>query len=345
MSKEKMQCSLSNITLSTEPCKMIITGSITKIGVPSDGSPCGAQGKRTVFTQESINECAQTFVGMPLNCYLPDDWWGEPTDIFTDHGDTNIGYIRAIEQRGEDLMAEIVVWKENFWRESMLIMDAMDALGFSVEWFTTSKHEDDECVYIDKFEGAGCAILWQNRAAYKNTFIEKLAAKNNNRSDADMTEKEMKELVGKVADVVKASMDERLKTIEDAQMAMTKTLEGLNSAGDNSLSESINAIKETVDAIKAAQEENKATVEANKADIEAIKASMEQTADEDSDVGDEPNKASADEPTPAPKSGQQVVDNPLNGADDKAARLEKITASNMSLADKLKEITKVRMQG
>ena len=150
-----MKSSLTEVTMSSELGKMVINGCITKIGKASTGAPCGTDGKLAVFTAESIKKCADTFVGMPLNCTYPDGWFADGTDLFTNHGDMNIGYIRSVEAKDDNLMAEIVVWKDKFPEEAFMIVNGAEALGFSVEWYATQTHEDEENVYMDEFQGAG----------------------------------------------------------------------------------------------------------------------------------------------------------------------------------------------
>ena len=110
MKKSKINASLSEVTLSAEPNKMLITGCVATIGKASTGSPCGADGKLVAFTKEAVESCGKSFEGMPLNCTYPDGWFAEGTDLFTNHGTTNIGYIRKVYPHDDNLMAEVVVW-------------------------------------------------------------------------------------------------------------------------------------------------------------------------------------------------------------------------------------------
>ncbi len=331
--KTKINASLSNVTMSAETHKMIITGCITQIGKASTGAPCGAQGKRVVFTPESIEACAQSFVGMPLNCTYPDGWWGEGTDLFTDHGRTNIGYIREVHAEGENLMAELVVWKEKFPDEAYMILNGVDALGFSVEWYATKTHENEELVYMDEFEGCGCAILWQNCAAFGDTFIERLAAaRDKNRSDVEMTKEEMQELMKEFQAGVEKTLAEKLETIEKAQDEIKAALDSKASTED------VEGIKEQVEAAKEAAEKAKG-------EVEAMQAAAEKSAEEDGkDEPAEPTKAAAED-IPAPKAGQGIAPNPNVGEGDKEAEIGKINASAMNPLEKIREITKLRMKG
>lgn len=294
---------MSNITMSSELGKMVINGCITKINKASTGAPCGADGKLAVFTSESIKKCADTFVGMPLNCTYPEGFFTDGTDLFTGHGETNIGYIRSVEAKGDDLMAELVIWKDKFPEEAFMIVNGADSLGFSVEWYATKTHEDEDKVFMDEFQGAGCAILWKNCAAFSDTFIETLAAsmEKKNRSDKKMNEQEKKEII----DSIMAGLDEKLKDYE----------------------KKIEEIKASVDNVKGEVEESvKASIEEIKTDVEKAKDTVE-----------------ASKEVPAPET-QKIAPNPFEASKEetKEDKIAKINASDMSLAEKLREITKVR---
>lgn len=294
---------MTDITMSSELGKMVINGCITKINKASTGAPCGADGKLAVFTSESIKKCADTFVGMPLNCTYPEGFFADGTDLFTGHGETNIGYIRSVEAKGDDLMAELVIWKDKFPEEAFMIVNGADSLGFSVEWYATKTHEDEDKVFMDEFQGAGCAILWKNCAAFSDTFIETLAAsmEKKNRSDKKMNEQEKKEII----DSIMAGLDEKLKEYE----------------------KKIEEIKASVDNVKGEVEESvKASIEEIKADVEKAKDAVE-----------------ASKEVPAPET-QKIAPNPFEAdkEETKEDKIAKINASDMSLAEKLREITKVR---
>lgn len=294
---------MTNITMSSELGKMVIKGCIAKIGKASTGAPCGSDGKLVVFTSESIKKCADSFVGMPLDCTYPDGFFADGTELFTGHGETNIGYIRSVEAKDDNLMAEMVIWKDKFPEEAFMIVNGADSLGFSAEWYPTNTHEDDNTIFMDEFQGAGCAILWKNCAAFSDTFIETLAAsrEKKNRSDNSMNEQEKKEII----DSIMAGLDERLKGYE----------------------EKIEEIKASVEQVKGDVEESV------KASIEEVKSDMEKAKDE--------FKASV--AVPQPKT-QEVEENPFEASAEKSKdeKIAEINASDMSLAEKLREITKVR---
>lgn len=303
--KSKINAALSDISLSAEPNKMIIVGCVATIGKASTSAPCGSDGRQVAFTAAGIESCGKSFEGMPLNCTYPNGWFAEGTDLFTNHGETNIGFIRKVYANEDKLMAEIVVWKDKFPDEAWMIVNGMSALGFSLEWYAKATHEEDNVVFMDEFEGCGCAILWQNCAAFSDTFIEKLAAAKGKEGDDRMTNEEKEALVKEIAASVTASLEERLHKIEEGQEKMQGQVDDMKAAAD------------------------KAEVEAN----------PEPSAGEDEGEG-------AEEVPPVPQAAQHVEPNPnLDGGDDREAKLAEIKAADMSPLDKIREITKLRMQG
>ena len=338
---DPIKASLSNVSLSKEKNKMIITGCIAKVGEASTGSPCGAGGYFIVFTPESVEKCGKTFEGMPLNCVLPEGEWLPSEAILSGHGNSTIGYLRKIKVKDDNIMAEIVLWKEKYPWLAELTVNAMDALGFSVEMYPTVTHEDDKnnIQYIDEFEGVGCAMLWSNTAAFSQTFIEKIAA---NRSDKSMNEEMKKE----VSELIKAESDvqaENINKISEELKASTEVLDELKEAigAMTELKESFEQMKVQLDEQGQSINDLKASAEGVKElpsdELEKVKAELEEI------------KAGIAQPViPVPKAGQQVAENP-NLEDDKGAKLkaeiEKINASSMSNMDKLKAIARAKMEG
>ena len=150
-----------------------------------------------------------------------------------------------------------------------------------------------------------------------------------------MTKEEKDALVKEIAASVAESMEERIKSIEETQGEIKASLEAQVS-------------KEDLEAIKASIDEVKAAAEQAKNDVDEIKAAAEQKdeAPEDDEEGKEPEPMKGSkEDIPTPKAGQHVAGNPLLGDDDRDAKLAEIKASAMNPMDKIKEITKLRMQG
>ena len=326
MDKEKIKASLENVSISKEANKMIINGCIAKVGVPSTGSPCGAEGALVCFTQESVDKCAKSFEGMPLNVIAPNDYWYDGYEAFSGHGNTVVGYLRKVKQKEDNLMAEIVLWKDMNPALAELTISAMDSLGFSVEMYPTVTHNDDKAnvQFIDEFEGVGCAMLWSSSAAFSQTFIEKIAA---SRSDKDMNE-EMKKFI---EEQIAASLKEPMEKLQASIDSIVAKQDEIVRAAEAQAQADTAAEPEPVNEPSPAEPEpvNDAADEIAelKAEIEKLKASV----------------VAQDIPTPTAVGS--AAPNP-NVGDDKESKLkaeiEKINASAMAPLDKLKAIARAK---
>ena len=300
---------------------MIINGCIAKVGVPSTGSPCGANGALVCFTQESVDKCAKSFEGMPLNVIAPNDWWCEGYEAFSGHGDTVVGYLRKVKQKEDNLMAEIVLWKDMNPALAELTISAMDSLGFSVEMYPTVTHNDDKAnvQFIDEFEGVGCAMLWSSSAAFSQTFIEKIAA---SRSDKNMNEEMKKFIEEQIAASLKEPM-EKLQASIDSIVAKQDELVKAAEAQAQAQADTVEPAPAEPEPVDDAADE----IAELKAEIEKLKASV----------------VAQDIPTPTAVGS--VAPNP-NVEDDKESKLkaeiEKINASAMAPLDKLKAIARAK---
>lgn len=335
MEKELIKSSLSNVTLSAEPGKMIITGCVAKIGEASTGAPCGAMGRKVVFTEESIAKCGKTFEGMPLNCTFPEPYTDYSYEgVFTGHGDTNIGFLRKVKAKGNDLIAEMVIWKDKFPEQANLFVYAMDALGFSCEWYNTATHDEvvgkETYTYIDEFEGAGCAILWKDAAAFNQTFIEKLAAsKEQERNDDSMTNEEKQELIKEMVSAMSEVVDTKVKEVMEKVEANKVDIAPLQEKVELISAEIEKNGKAFEDYVLAQVEKEQAKVEAAKEVEVEQEEKIEASVEEKKDI-------------PVPTAVQHIEPNPNVG--DKVSELDKIYASDkMSPIEKLRAITKARM--
>ena len=335
MDRESIKASLENVSMSKEEGKMIISGCIAKVGEPSTGSPCGAGGYLICLTQEAVDKCAKSFEGMPINVVLPDEQWAGGYEAFSGHGSSIVGYMRKVKQKDTNLMAEIVLWKENNpWLAEMTV-NAMDALGFSVEMYPTEVRNDDKknIQYIDEFKGMGCAMLWSSSAAFSQTFIEKIAA-----SRSDKMNEEMKKFVEEQIEAANVEHAKSLAEVTELIGKLNASVEELvnkqeeMAAQADEIKASVEEIQKPAEPPQAAEpeppvEDKGDEVAELKAQLEAIKASIAQPA------------------IPTPKAGQNPAQNPNLGEDEDAkykAEVEKINASNMSPLDKLKAIAKAK---
>ena len=145
-----------------------------------------------------------------------------------------------------------------------------------------------------------------------------------------MTKEEKEALVKEIQAGIEAAMAEKLKEISDAQAEIKAALDAKVGA-------------EAIDEVKASVEKVCGEFEAFKAEAEK-EPEVEPEKEPEADPEVEPVKASAEE-IPAPKAGQGIVPNPNVGESDKEAKMKEIQASAMNPMDKLREITKLRMQG
>lgn len=336
----KLTLGMSNLKFSlseSHPNKMVIEGCITKINSASDGAPCGSDGKRIVFTQDSINKNYQSFELMPVNCTFPDGWFGDGTEVFTGHGSTNIGVIQKVWPEGEDLMAQIIVWKMLFPDISFMAVNGKDSLGFSIEVLADQTHDDNDngFLYIDEFTGTGCAMLWKNTAAFSGTYIRELVASLQNKKakdDVNMNEEQMKVLLDGFVANIKAEVGESISKVNEE---MGKLALGLAET-----QESLKAQAEEKKAAKLKAAEDKAKVEEEaklKAEQEKIKAAQKEA--------EEKAKFEAAKP-PVPGVGQFMMGNSdLKPTDaDRQKKLDEIYASNMSTLEKCKAVSRLNLQ-
>lgn len=321
--KQNLKISASNIEVQSSTNAMYIVGCICTINDSSVGSPCGADGRNIIISQEGADKCLKSFIGQPMNCIF--DGFGCSPDMFTGHGDkyygTYFGYIQDAWQEENKLMAKIVVWKEAFPELASTIINAQRSLGFSVELYPTELHEEDDHIIIDEFEGVGCALLWRNCASFgEKTYIDKLVASLENRNkkgkgDVEMTEQEMKQMTSMLTECVKAELSEVKKELE----------ERISGLGIEEMKASIDALKEPVKAEKEGVSAD-ALKEIIKAEIDKLKEEMKDKKD-----------------IPSPKSFKANSD---VGADEGnyIERLKKIDASNLDFATKIKRKAEVEFE-
>lgn len=292
---------------------MMVVGCITKIDEASTYAPCGTDGKRVVFTRESVEKCYKSYIGMPVNCTFPDWLFGEGTEVFTGHGDINIGCIEDCWIEGNDLMAKICIWKNTFPDIGFMVYNGAEALGFSVECYTNDSHQDDTqdgYVYVDEFTGVGCAMLWKNSAAFQDTYIRELAA---SRKKVDNLNKE--ELQGLLSEMF-AGLDTKFAEIKASVDAIDTKVEAQATELQASVDAKITEVKASID---AQTEQAKVVIEAS---VEQLKP-------------------------PTPTATQTVIANAdvANTKPSKAERIAQINANaGLSTLDKLKQIAKINME-
>lgn len=237
----KLQFEMSDTSISSShPNKMIITGCICTVGELSAHAPCGSGGRQVVIMQQAAQDNVKSFEGTPVNCIFS-DWF--PEDCLTGHDERQtIGNITSAWIDGNKIMAEVVVWKQNYPDIAFMILNAQEALGFSIEANINSYHNEGENIeIIDGFTGTGCAILWKKCAAFgEATYIKELAAsiyKKKGKGDVDMTQEEMKQL----SEMIAKAVDEKVQGLGiDEIKASIKDLK--DAKADDSVKDELNKI-------------------------------------------------------------------------------------------------------
>ena len=335
--KNNLKLNASNIEVQSSTNAMYVIGCICTIGDSSVGSLQGAGGKKIIISQECADKCIKSFVGQPMNCVF--EFWGDNSEIFTSHGDrfdgVYFGFIQDAWQEENRLMAKIVVWKEAFPELASTIINAQRSLGFSVEFYPTQLHEENDIVIIDEFEGVGCALLWRSCAAFgEKTYIDKLVAslakkEVKGKGDVEMTEQEMKQITSMLTESMKAELDKVKKDFD----------EKISGLGIEEVKASIEEMKKEkeveVKPKKEVKAENDDVVKEDYAEKlqEMFKAEIEKLKED----------LSAKQNIPAPKAFKANED---LGADETSYinRLKKIDASNADFMTKLKQKAQVEFE-
>lgn len=287
----KLNFNMTDLTFSVSPShcnKMAWEGCITKLGQPSDGAPGGADGHRIVITQEAGTLDHKTFEGMPLNCTFGEGFFGSGEDVFTGHGDLIIGYIEKSWVSGNELMASGFIWRDTFPEVAFQATNAKSSLGFSVEMYCPESRcgEDEDFVYVDRFTGTGCAMLFSECAAFGDTYIKQLVARRMKTEELGMNKEEMQvaisagidAAVDKLTEMMAGKIEDTLTKLAEIETAVA-TLDGkVEAQKAEADAEEVKALKATIaslEASKAELEEKVVEVTAEKDELETLKAALE----------------------------------------------------------------------
>lgn len=240
---DKLSFQLQNLSFTTDQKHSNImqwTGGVSFVDKVSDGVPGGAEFP-TLLERQGVETAITTMIDMPLNCQFPDDWFNNPAEAFTAHNVRFvIGHVKKCWIEGNSIMCSGIIYKDNFPDVAFMIQNAKEALGFSIECYILSKEILDEIEHIKALEFIGLTICWSSLAAFEDTFITKLAATRKRKVVDNMTEEQMKEILGtftkeigeKISAVeqnvaeLKTKIDE-VDTLKDTVEKMTATKEDI----------------------------------------------------------------------------------------------------------------------
>lgn len=201
-------------------------------------------------------------------------------------------------------MASGVIWKDNFPDVAFMTVNGEQSLGFSIEAYCTESHtnEEDGFLYIDDFTGVGCAMLWQNTAAFGNTKITQLVAK---KEDDSMDENKFKELLASTVAEFGKTIGEQVEkvnaSLEQLAVGIAETKEVLNAS-------KVDEENQELETMKASKEEADTKITELTAEIETLKASIEETKEPNRTTGqfDFMTKFSTDDPKPGASPASNI---------------------------------------
>ena len=324
--------SAESIEIESSTNKMYLIGCIATIDEASEGSPCGADGKKIILSSKNADKCIKSFKGQPMNCLFEN--WGCVSEVFTGHGNQYwgmyFGYIEDAWQEDKKLMAKIVVWKNTFPELASTILNAQRSLGFSIEIYPTQLYENEEGnMVIDEWEAFGCALLWRNCAAFgEETYIEKLVAslqkskdEKKGMGDANMTDEQLESAVSKITAKLEKTIDEKIAGL-----------------GIDEIKSSIESLQQSQSKPKVEEKEPEEVNKEEKAEetkpVEASNDKQLSIEDIKSMLDNFEKKITASQNIPQPKSFAGNSD--IEGDNAFVKELSKIDASNMSDYEKLK---------
>lgn len=206
----RLQASSVDITINKHhPNKMNFVATLCYIDQPSDAPPCGTNGKKLVLTRSAVENGIETMNLMGINV----------SDDFTGHNPREkVGVIEKAYVEGDELKGIGFIYAHDFPDVAYMIKNAVDDMGFSIEACITRKNEDENNVYAEEVTFTGVCMLWAKSAAFKQTYIDYIAASQQRKDDVKMTEEQMKEFMKSIETIVQASAD-KITAEVDAKLA------------------------------------------------------------------------------------------------------------------------------
>lgn len=254
--------------------KLPFIATFMQIDSPSDGTPCGAD-YPIVLSMDEAQTCVSTMDLMAVDCVWS-DWW--PEDCMTGHDSRNkIGVVEKAYIEGNEMKMKGFIYALDFPDIAYFIRNATPALGFSMECIADVDTRDDGYEHMTNVTFTGVAILFQNLAAYKDTYIDYLAAKR--KEQKELTEQEKKEFMASMKELVETAVSEKLSELEDKinVQANAKPIQPLVDEATKAELEKVKAEKEALEAAKKEAEEKaaeeKKKLEQQIADLEASRKS------------------------------------------------------------------------
>lgn len=188
------------------PNKAPFSGIMTRIGVPSDKSPGGSDGKRVTLTAEAVDRAIPSLLGMGVD-YTPSFDGHDPQ--------RKIGVITGAKAHGNALHVEGFFYAADFPEVVSQIQANKRRLGWSYEILAVRIEDlNANPLVVTEFVFTGAAVLRKDAAAYSTTTI---AA---NAEDNAMPTKEQEDADRKVMTLI----ENLTKQVEELKKAQTKDM-------------------------------------------------------------------------------------------------------------------------
>lgn len=208
------------------PNKVPFSGIMTRIDQPSDNPVGGANGKRVLIPKAVAEAALPSLLSMGVD-YQPNLSGHDPTK--------KIGVITAATIEGDGIHIEGILYGADFPAVVNEIRSKKRLLGFSYEAQAMVEDWNKDPVEVTSCVFTGAAILFKDKAAYTTTSLEASAS-------TEISEMDIKELLGAVRDVVKEEMAPVIKDVSDLKA----------SAGKLEAANVLHKVKEHSDRLRAA---------------------------------------------------------------------------------------------
>lgn len=197
-----LRCMSLNIdTDDDHPNKMPFTGVLTKLDVPSDEPPGGANGKRIIVDANAARKALSSLLGMAVDF----------TPSFDGHDtQAKIGIITSADIVGNELQISGFVYAADFPNVADMIQKLKNDLGFSFEAQRLQVEDmSADILRIIDLTFTGAAILLKDKAAYTTTSLAASAE-----GEIEMTAEELKALLGPMLAEALKPVTDRLDKVE-----------------------------------------------------------------------------------------------------------------------------------
>lgn len=147
--------------IQSHPNRLSFSGTLVRLGRPSDSPPHGSDGHRIMVPKHVAAHALQSLVGMAVN-YASDMEGHNPRH--------KVGVITSAWIDGDAVKVKGVIWKKEFPEAEGKIKANQGMLGMSMELGDVYVADADADVWrLEKFHFTGASILLKDSAAYEST--------------------------------------------------------------------------------------------------------------------------------------------------------------------------------